>query len=68
MMPPSAECPRCRGLLVPTQVMLPNGSLAVIRCVNCGFYDDPVMRVNRRADGRRSEPPASQAQPQAVAA
>jgi len=44
-------CQRCKGLLVrETFGELREGtgcmSLA-IRCINCGYLEDPVMRVNR---------------------
>lgn len=46
-------CPRCDGFLV--REPLREDFLLVIRpavrCVNCGFWEDPVVRANR---GRHS--------------
>jgi hypothetical protein len=46
------SCIRCRGLLVPHDFLNLYGGVGRWlfqgwRCVNCGFMDDPVMRMNR---------------------
>lgn len=45
------SCVRCSGLLVPHDFLDLCGGMdrwfQGSRCVNCGFLDDPVMRLNR---------------------
>lgn len=48
MIPQPHCCPRCQGLMLLTQIVTPEGHLPALRCVNCGFYDEPVMRDHRR--------------------
>lgn len=49
-----SDCPRCQGLLVgETGWDYQTGfSCPMVRCVICGYRDDPVCRQNRVAGGR----------------
>jgi len=54
------NCPKCQGFLVPepstfsliTEYFIDNtdlqeGGSRAVRCVNCGWFSDPVMQINR---------------------
>ena len=45
-------CPRCRGCVVHDILYIGEGRynhLPVLRCLNCGHIEDPVMRERKRA-------------------
>ncbi len=48
------SCPKCSGLLIPERIYERWEShchLEQVKCINCGFADDPQMQLNRRATG-----------------
>ncbi len=46
-------CLRCHGPLLTEQVETLEGRLCLLRCIVCGYRDDPLMREHKR---HRPEP------------
>jgi RNase P subunit RPR2 len=53
-------CQRCRGLLVRetfTDLSIESNSVnTAIRCINCGYIEDAVVRANRVRDSVSTQP------------
>ena len=48
------RCRRCWGLVIVETLPFTEASQTV-RCVNCGWVEDPVMRTNRLTSSDRDE-------------